>query len=196
MKIGVDATELRNGARGGVATALRLLLDALRNCAPDIEFQALAPEPVETPRGIRCVATGGPRRPLFWRRSRQLRRHLRGLDLFHSPVTAFPDTGIPDLGFHYPITEFPFLRGDTNGSGAVDIADAIHLLGALFIPGTALVCEDSGDGNDDGSIDIADAITILSSLFLPGAPPLGAPFPNCGADPTADPVECDSPAGC
>jgi glycosyltransferase involved in cell wall biosynthesis len=91
MRVGIDATELRHGAVGGVATALRLLLDALHRYAPDIELVALAPEPVDAPRGIRCVVTGGPRRPLFWRRSRQLRRHLRGLDLFHSPVTAFPD---------------------------------------------------------------------------------------------------------
>jgi glycosyltransferase involved in cell wall biosynthesis len=107
LKIGIDATELRPGAVGGVRTAVYLLLDALRNFAPDVELCALAPEPVETPRGVRCVATGGPRRPLFWRRSRQLRRHLRGLDLFHSPVTAFPDARVPVTA---TVHELPFVE--------------------------------------------------------------------------------------
>jgi glycosyltransferase involved in cell wall biosynthesis len=107
LKLGIDATELRAGAVGGVRTALHLLLDALHRYAPDVEIHALAPEPVETPRGVRCVATGGPRRPLFWRRSRHLRRHLRGLDLFHSPVTAIPDAGIPLTA---TVHELPFVE--------------------------------------------------------------------------------------
>jgi len=107
LKLGIDATELANGAIGGVRTAVYLLLDALRQFAPDIELHALAPEPVETPRGVRCVATGGPKRPLFWRRSRQLRRHLRQLDLFHSPVTAFPDAKIPVTA---TVHELPFVE--------------------------------------------------------------------------------------
>ncbi len=107
MKLGIDATELYPGAVGGVRTAVLLLLDALRQYAPDLEIQALAPEPVETPRGIRCVATGGPRRPFFWRRSRHLRRHLRGLDLFHSPVIAFPDAKIPVTA---TVHELPFVE--------------------------------------------------------------------------------------
>ena len=107
MKIGVDATELRAGAVGGVRTAVYLLLEALHRHAPDLEIAALAPEPVETPRGVRCVATGGPRRPFFWRRSRQLREHMTGLDLFHSPVTAFPDTSVPVTA---TVHELPFVE--------------------------------------------------------------------------------------
>jgi len=107
VKLGIDATELREGAVGGVRTAVWLLLDALRNYAPDVELQAIAPEPVETPRGVRCVATGGPRRPLLWRRSRQLRRHLKDLDLFHSPVTAFPDAPLPLTA---TVHELPFVE--------------------------------------------------------------------------------------
>jgi len=108
MKIGIDATELRPGAVGGVRTAVLLLFDALHLHAPDVELVALAPEPVETPRGVRSIATGGPARPLLWRRSRHLRRHLRGLDVFHSPVTAFPDTeGVPVTA---TVHELPFVE--------------------------------------------------------------------------------------
>lgn len=90
MRVGVDATELAKGPPGGVRTACFLLLDALARHAPELDVVALAPRPVEAPPGVRVVATGGPRTPRRWRRSRALRRAARGLDVFHSPVTAFP----------------------------------------------------------------------------------------------------------
>jgi len=79
-----------------------------------------------------------------------------------------------------------FLRGDTNEDSSVDIADAVNLLGALFVPGTPpLACPDAGDGNDDGQVNIADAVSVLSGLFG-GGPPPPAPYPDCGPDGTAD----------
>jgi len=108
MRIGIDATELRPGAVGGVRTAILLLFDAFHLHAPDVELVAFAPEPVETPRGVRCVGTGGPTRPFLWRRSRHLRRALRDIDVFHSPVTAFPDTdGLPVTA---TVHELPFVE--------------------------------------------------------------------------------------
>ena len=81
-----------------------------------------------------------------------------------------------------------FRRGDVNGDGALDVADAVALLQNLFVPGTgALDCPDAGDGNDDGALDLADAIFFLEVLFVPGAlviPPPGDS--SCGADPTTD----------
>lgn len=107
MKVGIDVSELRNGAVGGVPTAVRLLLDALHRHAPDVDLVALAPRPVEVPAGVTMAATGGPRRPLLWRRSRALARAARGLDLFHSPVTAFPDLRGPALTA--TVHELPFV---------------------------------------------------------------------------------------
>ena len=79
----------------------------------------------------------------------------------------------------------PFLRGDTNDDGSVNIADAIGLLGVLFTPGSMpLVCEDAGDANDDGTVNVADAVSILGFLFTPGTPPLPEPFPDPGFDAT------------
>jgi len=43
--------------------------------------------------------------------------------------------------------------------------------------------------NDDAAINVGDAIYALSTLFTGGAPP-PAPFPACGADPTADGLGC------
>lgn len=79
-----------------------------------------------------------------------------------------------------------FLRGDVNLDLAVEISDAISVLGALFVPGTpSPSCPDTADANDDGGFDVSDAIAILSHLFS-GAGPLPMPFPTCGTDPTPD----------
>ncbi|MBI4604041.1 MAG: hypothetical protein HY721_18955 [Planctomycetes bacterium] len=92
----------------------------------------------------------------------------------------------------------PFVRGDSNGTGEIDISDAVFTLVRLFASGEPFPCEDSADTNDDGGIDISDAIGILAYQFLGGAAP-AQPFPGCGADPSpSDPLGCErSPAsGC
>jgi hypothetical protein len=94
----------------------------------------------------------------------------------------------------------PFTRGDVNADASVDIADAIFLLGVLFLPGAPpIACEGVADANDDGTVNIADAISILSFLFDPSAPPLPEPSPTSppGYDPTpTDPFPCgDEPIG-
>ncbi len=88
-----------------------------------------------------------------------------------------------------------FIRGDGNIDGSLDIADAIFALNYLF-SGLAILCEDALDSNDDGSIDIGDPIAVLGVLFSGAAPP-PSPYPDCGIDPTADPLGCDTgPAIC
>lgn len=82
----------------------------------------------------------------------------------------------------------PFIRGDVSGDGLVQINDAVFLLAFLFSGGEVPSCDDSADVNDDGAIAIDDAVALLSSLFLGGSVP--APNPNCGTDPTADPLGC------
>ncbi|MBN1417911.1 MAG: lamin tail domain-containing protein, partial [Planctomycetes bacterium] len=84
--------------------------------------------------------------------------------------------------------------GDFNQDAAIDIGDAISLLGYLFGGGSAsLPCgTDEGPGsgnrllldhNGDGQLDLGDAISLLGYLFQEGAPPaLGAdctPIPGC-----------------
>jgi PKD repeat protein len=85
-------------------------------------------------------------------------------------------------------------RGDANGSGEVDISDAVHTLGALFLEAVTLPCEDAADANDDGVIDISDAVSTLGALFL-GTAPIPAPGPEaCGPDPTEDVLGgCEAP---
>ncbi|MCA8961316.1 MAG: hypothetical protein KDC38_12415 [Planctomycetes bacterium] len=88
-----------------------------------------------------------------------------------------------------------FARGDTNQDGLFDISDAVASLAALFIPGTPPpACLDACDTNDDGLFDISDAVFTLASLFIPGSAPIAPPaHPDCGADPTADGLDCASP---
>ncbi len=86
--------------------------------------------------------------------------------------------------------ESPFRRGDCNADGAINLADAIAGLGALF-GGDSPSCDDACDTNDDGAHDIADAISLLSFLFSSGPAPL-APHPDCGEDPTQDGLNCSS----
>lgn len=74
-----------------------------------------------------------------------------------------------------------FRRGDADGSGAVDVSDAIYTLEGLFLKsGTVWSCEDAADSNDDGKIDLSDSINTLGYLFtgegdipLPGPLTLG-----------------------
>lgn len=89
----------------------------------------------------------------------------------------------------------PFIRGDSNGDGAINLADSIHALEYLFQQGTIL-CSDALDVNDDGQGNIGDPISLLAYLFSAGTPP-GRPFAGCGPDPTPDSLDCVGPVpGC
>jgi len=83
----------------------------------------------------------------------------------------------------------PFLRGDINGDGEVDISDPIIGLGYLFLGNEISVCLDALDMDDGGDLDISDAVYVLDFLFQ-GGPPPPAPFPDTGLDPTADSIHC------
>jgi hypothetical protein len=83
-----------------------------------------------------------------------------------------------------------FVRGDADGSGAINITDGIFDLNFLFLGGPDPLCKDAADADDSGAINITDGIYILNFLFLGGGDPL-PPYPGCGPDPTADDaVDC------
>ncbi len=79
-----------------------------------------------------------------------------------------------------------FRRGDVNGEGGVDIADAVYILQNLFANGPPITCPDAADANDDEAVDLADAVYILQYFFAHG-PAIPEPHPDCGTDPTANP---------
>lgn len=93
-----------------------------------------------------------------------------------------------------PFVPGAFVRGDCNDDGAVELSDAVCSLAYLFSGGSA-VCLDALDANDSGGIDISDPVAVLEYLFSGGATP-PAPFPSCGADLTADAVDCAAATAC
>jgi len=104
---------------------------------------------------------------------------------------AVTGTLFDDIVVGGPPGEIHFSRGDANGDGAIDIADAIALVAHLFQE-KELSCEDAADANDDGLLRISDALTLLGHLFR------GATLPSsaCGPDPTADGLGCREYPAC
>lgn len=60
--------------------------------------------------------------------------------------------------------------GDTNLDYAVDLSDAIAILGHLFLGQDALLCPPAADVNDDGRVNLSDPIDLLGQLFTGGSP--------------------------
>ena len=87
--------------------------------------------------------------------------------------------------------DIPFVRGDANSDGAVNIADSVFVLAFLFSGGTAPRCEDAADFDDDGTLTITDPVYLLGYLFS-GGPVPPRPFPQCGATE----LEIDAELGC
>ncbi|MBN1420429.1 MAG: alpha-2-macroglobulin [Planctomycetes bacterium] len=117
------------------------------------------------------------------------------------PVRAAP---VPSKAYDYydpdtqatipgdPITvggEYPFVRGDANADGRIDLGDAVSILSHLF-GGEKMPCEDALDVNDDGILMIDDAIRLLMYLFVSPDPPIPAPFDAPGVDGTEDDLGC------
>ena len=97
-----------------------------------------------------------------------------------------------------PMRAQDFQRGDCNGDGSKNIADAVRLLNYLFPPAApnTVDCLDACDANDDGSVNLADCMTILNTLKPVGAPVPWFPPDLCGTDPTPDAVDCMSYPNC
>lgn len=96
-----------------------------------------------------------------------------------------------DLLINQVSTGTPYIRGDCNGDGPLDIADAVVSLAILFA-NNPVQCLDACDSNADLSFNIADAVYTLSFLFSAGAAPT-APFPACGV---MDSLGCDNYLAC
>jgi len=79
-----------------------------------------------------------------------------------------------------------FIRGDSDGNGTVNIADATNTLGYLFLGSREPLCFDAADTNDDARIDIGDPVFTLNWLFSGGPDPPPPGGLACGTDPTAD----------
>jgi hypothetical protein len=89
-----------------------------------------------------------------------------------------------------------FRRGDADGDGVLNLADAVFSLRALFQGGPAPGCTEAADTDNDGAVNVSDPIAILEHLFR-GGPPSAAPGPPpgpCGLD--TDPPGSPADLGC
>jgi len=91
----------------------------------------------------------------------------------------------------------PFIRGDANHDGLIDLSDAVRILGVLFLgePGHSFQCSNAADVDDNNRHDITDAVALLVHLFIGGAPPV-APFPEPGYDKTPVTPQAANQSGC
>ncbi len=90
-----------------------------------------------------------------------------------------------------------FVRGDSNGDGRLDVADATYTLEYLFRRGATPPCKEAVDANADQRLDISDPVRSLLYLFAGGAEP-EAPFPECGTSsrPGEPSLGCQDDTGC
>ena len=82
-----------------------------------------------------------------------------------------------------------FLRGDATEDSRVNVSDMSEIIAFLFRSEPGPPCLDRMDADDNGKVDVADVMRIGNALFRHG-PPLAAPFPFPGPDPTDDPLPC------
>jgi hypothetical protein len=67
-----------------------------------------------------------------------------------------------------------YLCGDANGSGNVNISDAVALISYIFSGGAAPIPLLAGDANCDGTVNISDAVYLIAFIFSGGAAPCAA----------------------
>jgi hypothetical protein len=65
------------------------------------------------------------------------------------------------------------IYGDVDGSGRINIADVIYLIGYIFQGGAYPVDPYHGDMDCDGSCNIGDAVLLLNYIFTGGPAPCG-----------------------
>jgi len=65
--------------------------------------------------------------------------------------------------------------GDFNGSGGINIADAVYIIRYVFSGGLPPIDDHGGDVNCDNVCDISDAVYQLTYIFSGGP----APCENC-----------------
>jgi hypothetical protein len=118
-------------------------------------------------------------------------RHQNGLGVTEPPVEASVEPLQVISGLIRIVRDSrAFVRGDSNGDGAVDLSDPQLTLNNLFLGGPRPTCPDAADANDDGKVQISDPIATLMFLFLGNLTALPAPHGVPGEDPTPDNLGC------
>lgn len=76
-----------------------------------------------------------------------------------------------DLDSVWVEVTMPYLPGDADGSGAVDIDDVVFLISYIFSAGPPPDPIESGDADCSGEIDIDDVVYLIAYIFTGGPAP-------------------------
>ncbi|MCJ7786426.1 MAG: M28 family peptidase, partial [Desulfobacterales bacterium] len=71
----------------------------------------------------------------------------------------------------FSILANPYMIGDANRDGQLNVSDAIYLINYLFKGGPAPNPIQTGDVNCDGKINVSDVVYLINYLFKGGPPP-------------------------
>jgi hypothetical protein len=104
--------------------------------------------------------------------------HSGGFDVFISD-----DTEVDYLRLVLTICcENPYVFGDANHDGIIDISDAVYLIAYIFSGGSAPSPLLAGDANCDGMDDISDVVYLIAYIFSGGHAPCSGSYGKLSPD--------------
>jgi len=80
------------------------------------------------------------------------------------------------------IVDPPYICGDADYSGSVNVSDAVWIINYVFVGGDPPTPIESGDADCSGSVNVSDAVWIINFVFAGGNTPCdndGDGFPDC-----------------
>jgi M6 family metalloprotease-like protein len=86
-------------------------------------------------------------------------------------VTVRVDSIVDDKLYAYVRLPAPFLAGDANISGEVEVGDIVALINYLYKNGPSPDPVEAGDDNCDGKTDVGDIVYLINYLFKGGSAP-------------------------
>ena len=91
----------------------------------------------------------------------------------------------------------PFLRGDVDQSGDLQLTDAVAIFSYLFLGDREPACLAAADPDGTGEINLTSGVYLLQFLFIGGQAP-AAPFPQCDRSSSATDLGlgCSRPQDC
>lgn len=88
-----------------------------------------------------------------------------------SPSYNDPDGSRSDIGA-VPLVPPPFLCGDADGSGAINVLDVTSLVRYLYKGGPAPIPIMAGDADGSGAINLLDVTHLIRFLYSNGVGPI------------------------
>jgi len=78
----------------------------------------------------------------------------------------------PNGGRCWPVKLFPYLCGDANFDGAVNVGDVVFIIGFVFTGGPTPDPYCQADANGSHPVDVGDAVYLINYIFKSGSPPM------------------------